>query len=135
MLQLLLLTWPVRTVRRLTVFLAFGVGVYGCGVASMLVELVTARQLAASRHESVSAVLDTVSWATAPVAEELIKITPLLLAGWALRGRVQWGLADFAVLGGALGRASACWKSCWCMPGRERRRCPGNPAAGRFQRV
>ncbi|MER7725584.1 PrsW family glutamic-type intramembrane protease [Streptomyces sp. NPDC096323] len=63
----------------------------------------TARQLAASRHESVSAVLDTVSWTTAPVAEELIKIAPLLLAGWALRGRMRWGLADFAVLGGALG--------------------------------
>lgn len=102
-LQLLLLTWPVRTVRWPTVFLAFGVGAYGCGVASTLVELVTARQLAASRHESVSAVLDTVSWTTAPLAEELIKIAPLLLAGWALRGRVQWGIADFAVLGGALG--------------------------------
>lgn len=102
-LQLLLLTWPVRTVRWPTVFLAFGVGAYGCGVASMLVELVTARQLAAARHESVSAVLDTVSWTTAPVAEELIKMAPLLLAGWALRGRMQWGLADFAVLGGALG--------------------------------
>ncbi|MER7725585.1 hypothetical protein [Streptomyces sp. NPDC096323] len=31
-LQLLLLTWPVRTVRWPTVFVAFGVGAYGCVV-------------------------------------------------------------------------------------------------------
>lgn len=85
------------------VALAFGVGMYGCGVASMFVELITARQLAASRHESLSAVMDTVSWTTAPVAEELIKILPLLIAGWALRRRMQWGLTDFVVLGGATG--------------------------------
>ncbi|ROQ77021.1 RHS repeat-associated protein [Streptomyces sp. CEV 2-1] len=102
-LQLLLLSWPARTVRWPLVALAFGVGMYGCGVASMFVELVTARQLAASRHESLSAVMDTVSWTTAPAAEELIKILPLLIAGWALRRRMQWGLTDFVVLGGATG--------------------------------
>jgi RHS repeat-associated protein len=102
-LQLLLLTWPVRTVRWPTVLLAFGVGVYGCGVASLLVELTVARQLATARHESLSRVMDTVSWTTAPVAEELLKIAPLLIAGWALRRRMQWGLSDFAVLGGAVG--------------------------------
>ncbi|WP_262701677.1 MULTISPECIES: DUF6531 domain-containing protein [Streptomyces] len=102
-LQLLLLSWPVRTVRWPTVLLAFGVGAYGCGVLSMLLELLVARQLATTRHESLAAVVDLVSWTTAPVVEELIKIAPLLVAGWALRGRMQWGLADFVVLGGAAG--------------------------------
>ncbi|GDY56839.1 hypothetical protein SVIO_074620 [Streptomyces violaceusniger] len=103
MLQLLLLSWPVRTVRWPTVLLAFGVGAYGCGVLSMVLELVVARQLATARETSLSAVMDVVSWTTAPVVEELIKIAPLLVAGWALRGRMQWGLADFVVLGGAAG--------------------------------
>ncbi|MFI0821952.1 DUF6531 domain-containing protein [Streptomyces sp. NPDC021098] len=102
-LQLLLLSWPVRTVRWPTVFLAFGVGAYGCGVLSMLLELLVARQLATAREKSLAAVMDVVSWTTAPVVEELIKVTPLLVAGWALRGRMQWGLADFVVLGGAAG--------------------------------
>ncbi|MFD0446482.1 PrsW family glutamic-type intramembrane protease [Streptomyces indonesiensis] len=101
--QLLLLSWPVRTVRWPTVLLAFGVGAYGCGVLSMVLELVVARQLATARGTSLSAVMDEVSWTTAPVVEELIKIAPLLVAGWALRGRMQWGLADFVVLGGAAG--------------------------------
>ncbi|MEU8877783.1 DUF6531 domain-containing protein [Streptomyces javensis] len=103
MVQLLLLSWPVRTVRWPTVLLAFGVGAYGCGVLSMVLELVVARQLATARGASLSAVMDEVSWTTAPVVEELIKIAPLLVAGWALRGRMQWGLADFVVLGGAAG--------------------------------
>ncbi|NUH36647.1 PrsW family intramembrane metalloprotease [Streptomyces samsunensis] len=102
-LQLLLLSWPVRTVRWPTVLLAFGVGAYGCGVLSMVLELVVARQLATAREESLAAVMDVVSWTTAPVVEELVKVTPLLVAGWALRGRMQWGLADFVVLGGAAG--------------------------------
>ncbi|MET7905012.1 DUF6531 domain-containing protein [Streptomyces sp. NPDC005355] len=102
-LQLLLLSWPVRTVRWPTVLLAFGVGAYGCGVLSMLLELVVARQLATARERSLAGVMDVVSWTTAPVVEELIKVAPLLVAGWALRGRMQWGLADFVVLGGAAG--------------------------------
>ena len=102
-LQLLLLSWPVRTVRWPTVLLAFGVGAYGCGVFSMLLELVVAHQLATARGQSLAAVMDVASWTTAPVVEELIKVAPLLVAGWALRGRMQWGMADFVVLGGAAG--------------------------------
>ncbi|MFF2653979.1 DUF6531 domain-containing protein [Streptomyces sp. NPDC058045] len=102
-LQLLLLSWPVRVVRWPTVLLAFGVGAYGCGVASVLLELVVARQVAGARHQSLSRVMEAVSWTTAPVAEELIKLAPLMAAGWVLRRRMQWGLSDFAVLGGATG--------------------------------
>ncbi|MBP8539765.1 PrsW family intramembrane metalloprotease, partial [Streptomyces sp. MK37H] len=68
-LQLLLLSWPVRTVRWPTVLLAFGVGAYGCGVLSMVLELVVARQLATARGTSLSGVMDVVSWTTAPVVE------------------------------------------------------------------
>lgn len=102
-LQLLLLSWPARTVGWPTVLLAFGVGAYGCGVFSVLIETVVTRQLAAADETSMRTVLDTVMWTTAPAVEELLKIVPLALAAWALRGRVQWGLTDFVVLGGAVG--------------------------------
>ncbi|WP_405798062.1 DUF6531 domain-containing protein [Streptomyces sp. NBC_01506] len=102
-LQLLLLSWPARTVGWSTVLLAFGVGAYGCGVFSVLIETVVTRQLAAADETSMRTVMDTVMWTTAPGVEELLKIVPLALAGWALRGRVQWGLTDFVVLGAAVG--------------------------------
>lgn len=101
--QLLLLSWPARTVGWPTVLLAFGVGAYGCGVFSVLIETVVTRQVAAADETSMRKVLDDVMWTTAPTAEELLKIVPLALAAWALRGRVQWGLTDFVVLGGAVG--------------------------------
>ncbi|WP_405699856.1 DUF6531 domain-containing protein [Streptomyces sp. NBC_01383] len=47
--------------------------------------------------------LDTVMWTTAPASEELLKLAPLALAAWTLRRRMQWGMADFVVLGGAIG--------------------------------
>ncbi|TXL87361.1 DUF6531 domain-containing protein [Streptomyces sp. IB2014 016-6] len=102
-LQLLWLSWPARTVGWPTVLLAFGIGAYGCGVLSVLIETVVTRQLAAADETSMRTVMDTVMWTTAPAAEELLKILPLALAAWALRGRVQWGLTDFVVLGAAVG--------------------------------
>lgn len=102
-LQLLLFSWPARTVGWPTVLLAFGVGAYGCGVFSVLIEAVVTRQLAAADETSMRTVMDTAMWTTAPAAEELLKILPLALAAWALRGRVQWGLTDFVVLGAAVG--------------------------------
>ncbi|WP_164251407.1 DUF6531 domain-containing protein [Streptomyces sp. S4.7] len=102
-LQLLLLSWPARTVGWPTVLLAFGIGAYGCGVLSVLIETAVTRQLAAADETSMRTVMDTVMWTTAPAAEELLKILPLALAAWALRGRVQWGLTDFVVLGAAVG--------------------------------
>ncbi|MEU0526649.1 DUF6531 domain-containing protein [Streptomyces niveus] len=102
-LQLLLLSWPARTVGWPTVLLAFGIGAYGCGVLSVLIEAVVTRQLAAADETSMRTVMDTAMWTTAPAAEELLKILPLALAAWALRGRVQWGLTDFVVLGAAVG--------------------------------
>ncbi|MFI6694560.1 DUF6531 domain-containing protein [Streptomyces sp. NPDC050433] len=99
----MLFSWPARTVGWPTVLLAFGVGAYGCGVFSVLIETVVTRQLAAADETSMRTVLDTVMWTTAPTVEELLKTVPLALAAWALRGRVQWGLTDFVVLGGAVG--------------------------------
>jgi RHS repeat-associated protein len=110
-LQLLLLSWPVRSVGWPTVLLAFGVGAYGCGVFTVLIELFVARQLASANGTSIQQALETVTWTTAPPVEELIKIAPLLLAAWAMRGRVQWGLTDFVVLGGAVGTGFALLES------------------------
>ncbi|MEV7087523.1 PrsW family glutamic-type intramembrane protease [Streptomyces sp. NPDC093085] len=110
-LQLLLLSWPLRSSGWPTVLLAFGVGAYGCGVVTVLLELFAARQLAAAHESRLSEVLATVTWTTAPPVEELVKIAPLLLAVWAMRGRIQWGLTDFVVLGGAVGAGFALLES------------------------
>ena len=42
-LQLFAISWPTRSVRLSTVLLAFAVGVYGCGVATALVQLAYTR--------------------------------------------------------------------------------------------
>ncbi|CAL9554290.1 hypothetical protein SUDANB176_04512 [Streptomyces sp. enrichment culture] len=102
-LQLFAVSWPTRSVRLSTVLLALAVGVYGCGVATALVQLAYTRVHADQSGRSLIAVVNTTGYTVAPWVEELIKITPLLLAGWSLRIRRQWGLTDFVVLGGALG--------------------------------
>ncbi|WP_418957086.1 PrsW family intramembrane metalloprotease [Streptomyces tritici] len=102
-LQLFALSWPTRTVRLSTVLLAIVVGVYGCGVATALVQLAYTRFYAGSSGRSLTEVAETTSYAVGPWVEELVKVSPLLLAGLSLKVRRQWGLADFVVLGGALG--------------------------------
>ncbi|GHE15303.1 hypothetical protein GCM10010339_89510 [Streptomyces alanosinicus] len=102
-LQLFTVSWPTRSVRLSTVLLALAAGVYGCGVATALVELAYTRFYAHESGHSLVTVVDTTSYTVAPWVEELIKVSPLLLAGMSLRVRRQWGLADFTVLGAALG--------------------------------
>ncbi|WP_245238411.1 PrsW family glutamic-type intramembrane protease [Streptomyces roseochromogenus] len=102
-LQLFAASWPTRSVRLSTVLLAFAVGMYGCGVATALVELAYTRLYAHQSGQSLVTVVDTTSYTVAPWVEELIKVSPLLLAGVSLKVRRQWGLTDFTVLGAALG--------------------------------
>jgi hypothetical protein len=90
-------------VRLSTVLLALAVGAYGCGVTTAVVQLAYTRLWADESGQSLITVVNTTSYTVAPWVEELIKIAPLLLAGCSLRIRRQWGLTDFAVLGGALG--------------------------------
>ncbi|MGW2998696.1 PrsW family glutamic-type intramembrane protease [Streptomyces sp. NPDC001155] len=103
MLQLFAVSWPTRSVRLSTVLLAFAVGVYGCGVATALMELAYTRIYANQSEQSLVTVVNTTSYTVAPWVEELIKVSPLLLAGLSLKVRRQWGLTDFVVLGAALG--------------------------------
>lgn len=102
-LQLFAISWPTRSVRLSTVLLALAVGVYGCGVATALVQLAYTRIYAAQSGQSLVTVVNTTGYTVAPWVEELLKITPLLLAGLSLRVRRQWGLTDFVVVGAALG--------------------------------
>ncbi|GAA1426812.1 hypothetical protein GCM10009601_36730 [Streptomyces thermospinosisporus] len=102
-LQLLFLSLPTRSVRLSTVLLALLVGVYGCGVATALVEYSYTRLYADRSGQSLVEVVNTTSYTVAPWVEELIKLSPLLLTGWSLAIRRQWGLTDFVVLGAALG--------------------------------
>ncbi len=102
-LQLFALSWPTRSVRLSTVLLALAVGVYGCGVATALVQLAYTRIYADQSGQSLVTVVNTTSYTVAPWLEELLKVAPLLLAGLSLRVRRQWGLTDFVVVGAALG--------------------------------
>ncbi|MFE6172909.1 RNase A-like domain-containing protein [Streptomyces sp. NPDC056464] len=102
-LQLFALSWPTRSVRLSTVLLAMAVGVYGCGVATALVQLAYTRIYAEQSGQSLVTVVNTTSYTVAPWVEELLKVSPLLLAGLSLRVRRQWGLTDFVVVGAALG--------------------------------
>ncbi|MGI5373768.1 RNase A-like domain-containing protein [Streptomyces sp. CA-251387] len=102
-LQLFAVSWPTRSVRLSTVLLALAVGVYGCGVATALVQLAYTRIYADQSGQSLLTVVNTTSYTVAPWVEELIKVSPLLLVGLSTRIRRQWGLTDFVVVGAALG--------------------------------
>lgn len=102
-LQLFALSSPTRSVRISTVLNAFAVGVYGCGVAAALIELAYTRLYAGSSGQLLAKVVSETSYTVAPWVEELLKISPLVLAGLYAKVRRQWGLTDFVVLGAALG--------------------------------
>ncbi|MGW0910473.1 CdiA C-terminal domain-containing protein [Streptomyces sp. NPDC002784] len=101
--QLCALSWPTRSVRLSTVLLAVLAGVYACGTAAAVLEFTYTRLVAAHTDQSLSEVVNTTAYTTAPWTEEVLKAAPLLLAGMYPKVRRQWGLADFTVLGAALG--------------------------------
>ncbi|MEU7061690.1 PrsW family glutamic-type intramembrane protease [Streptomyces sp. NPDC046197] len=101
--QLFVVSWPTRSVRLSTVLLAVMVGVYACGTVAAVLELAYTRMLADTADRSLIQVVNTTSYTTAPWVEELVKVSPLLLAGLYAKVRRQWGLSDFTVLGAALG--------------------------------
>jgi len=102
-LQLSAVSWPTRSVRMSTLLPALAVAVYGCGVATALVQLSYTRIYADRSGQSLVTVENTTSYTVAPWVEELIKVSPLLLAGVSPKVRRQWGLTDFVVVGAALG--------------------------------
>jgi uncharacterized protein YjbI with pentapeptide repeats/RsiW-degrading membrane proteinase PrsW (M82 family) len=103
-LQLAVLGWLTRSVRVGTLLLAVAVGVYGCATVAVLLELIYTRGLAILSGASVGTVARTAGYTVAPFAEEAVKVLPLILAPVLLRRcRVQWGLTDYVLLGGAIG--------------------------------
>ncbi|WP_328873555.1 PrsW family glutamic-type intramembrane protease [Streptomyces sp. NBC_00287] len=86
-----------------TVLLTVVVGVYACGTAAAALEFTYTRVIAAQTDRSVIEVVNTTAYTTAPWVEELVKVSPLLLAGMYAKVRRQWGLTDFTILGAALG--------------------------------
>ncbi|MEV7953599.1 PrsW family glutamic-type intramembrane protease [Streptomyces sp. NPDC087532] len=102
-LQVFAVAWPTRSVRLSTVLLALAVGVYGCGVATALIQLAYTRVYASESGRPLGDVVGSTGYTVAPWEEELVKVSPLLLAGLLSKVRQQWGLTDFVVLGAALG--------------------------------
>ncbi|MES5821532.1 PrsW family glutamic-type intramembrane protease [Streptomyces sp. RG80] len=102
-LQLFTISWPTRSVRLSTVLLAMAVGAYGSGVATALTQLTYTRVYAEQSDQSLVTVVNTTGYTVAPWVEELLKASPLLLAGLSLKVRRQWSLTDFVMVGAALG--------------------------------
>ncbi|MEU1468589.1 PrsW family glutamic-type intramembrane protease [Streptomyces sp. NPDC005761] len=102
-LQLFTLAWPTRSVRLSTLLLALMVGIYGCGTATALIEVAYTRLYADQSGHPLTEIVNTTSYTVAPWVEELLKLSPLLLAGLYAKVRRQWGLTDFVVLGSAVG--------------------------------
>ncbi|MCX4770726.1 hypothetical protein [Streptomyces sp. NBC_01285] len=86
-LQLFLLPWPTRSVRLSTVLLALMVGVYGCGVATALIQLAYTRIHADHSGHPLVEVVNSTSYTVAPWVEELVKISSLLPAGLGFKVR------------------------------------------------
>jgi hypothetical protein len=103
-LQLAALGWVVgRSVRIGTLLLSIMVGLYGCGVAALVLQLLYTRGLAAASGARLFDVVQTASFTVDPFIEELVKVAPLVVVGLHVRTRVQWGLTDYVVVGAALG--------------------------------
>ncbi|MEV6965388.1 DUF6883 domain-containing protein [Hamadaea sp. NPDC051192] len=104
-LQLAVFGWfGGRSVRLGTLLAALAVGLYGCGVVALVLQLAYTRAVAAVTGRSLSTVVDVAGYTVDPFIEEVVKLAPLLLLGLlAVRVRRQWGLTDHVVLGAALG--------------------------------
>jgi hypothetical protein len=103
-LQLAALGWlGGRSVRLSTVLLAIMVGLYGCGLAAIVLQILYTRAVAAISGASLSTVVSTASYTVDPFIEEFVKIAPLLFLALNRRTRFQWGLTDYVVLGAGLG--------------------------------
>jgi hypothetical protein len=102
-LQLATVGWVTRSVRIGTLLLALGVGLYGCGPAAALVEWAYTRVVAAVSGGELSHVVTVAGYTVDPVIEEVVKILPLAVIGLHARTRMQWGMTDYLLLGGASG--------------------------------
>src|SRR5918995_77268 len=103
-LQLAALGWLAgRSVRISTALLCIAVGIYGCGVATLILQAIYTRGVAELTGERMADVVRVASYTVDPFFEEIVKVTPLLLVGMHVRTRFQLGLTDYLVLGGALG--------------------------------
>jgi hypothetical protein len=103
-LQLSVLGWfGGRSVQLGTLLAALAVGLYGCGIVAILLQVAYTRSVAAITGDPLSSVVNTAGYTVDPFIEEVVKIVPLLVLGANVRTRLQWGLTDYLLLGAALG--------------------------------
>ena len=101
-----------RSLRISTLALALAMGMYGCGILTVLLELLWTRGLSAVTGASISSVVDTAAYTVDPIIEEVVKVLPLILVGWFVR-RVsrQLGLTDHLLVGAATGAGFALFET------------------------
>ncbi|MBT0769061.1 hypothetical protein KIH74_09000 [Kineosporia sp. J2-2] len=87
--QLAVLGQPTRSVRLGTLFLAAGLGFYGCGVLAVALEYAVTRVWAGATGQPLNHVVEVASYTVDPFVEEAVKVLPLLILAYGLRGRLQ----------------------------------------------
>ncbi len=102
-LQLTVLGSFTRTVRVRAVLGAIAVGFYACAAVAVGLQWGVTRVAAVVSGGELEAVVLTAGFTIDPLIEEVVKITPLLVAGWWLRSKSQWGVTDFVLIGSAFG--------------------------------
>jgi len=103
LLQLTALGSFTRTVRVRAVVSGVGVGFFACAPGAALLQWTWTRIAATAFGFSTS---DVVQWAGVtidPFVEEIVKVAPLLVAGWWFHSKAQWGVTDFVLMGSAFG--------------------------------
>jgi hypothetical protein len=92
-----------RSIRFRVAVAAIGAGAYGAGALSLGLEVAYTRVLAWLTGGLLTEVVEKASYTVDPVIEEVVKIAPLMAAGWLLQARRKWGLTDHLIVGAASG--------------------------------
>ena len=102
-LQLSVLGSLTRTVRIRSVVGAVAVGFYACATVSAGLQWLLTRLAVQFLDAGLNDVVITAGYTVDPIIEEVVKVVPLLAAGWWFRSKSQWGVTDFVLMGSGFG--------------------------------
>lgn len=102
-LQLVLLGSFARTIRIRTILIGMAAGLYGCAIATVILQVAWTRPMAWLTQTSLSEIVGMASYTVDPFIEEIMKVLPLVLLLKIPTIRRQWSYTDCILIGAALG--------------------------------
>lgn len=102
-LQLVLLGSFARTTRLSTILIAIPAGLYGCAMATALLQIVWTRPFAWLSSIPLDRVVALASYTLDPFIEEVVKLLPLIFLLRIQKIARQWSLTDCILIGAGLG--------------------------------